>query len=60
MRFWIGHRKRIRLFGGLITINLSQGRWTSTTYRLGPFSRNSRREGTRVDLPGGFHGGWRR
>lgn len=58
--FRLFHRKRIRLLWGLVTINTSRGRWTSTTYRFGPFSRNTRRKDrTRVDLPGGFHGEWR-
>ena len=53
--FKLRHRSRIRLFFGLVTINLSRGRRTSTTFRLGPFSWNSRRTGARVDLPVGFH-----
>lgn len=65
--FKIRHRKRLRLprsfprwIRNLVTINTSGLRWTSTTFRLWPFSRNTRRPGrTRIDLPGGFSGEWR-
>lgn len=49
------HRSRTRLLGGLVTLNWSAGRWTSTTFKLGPISINSRRTGAALDLPGGFH-----
>lgn len=45
-------RKRIRL--GPATLNIGAKGWTSTTWRVGPFSFNSRRTGAGVDLPGGL------
>jgi hypothetical protein len=57
MKFRLRHRARTRLLGGLITLNWAQGRLSSITNKLGPFSRNTRRPGRiRIDLPGGFHG----
>lgn len=46
------YRRRLRL--GPMTINISNGRWTSTTWRLGPLSWNSQRTGAGLDLPGGL------
>ncbi len=50
-------RKRLRLGPFRFNLSWSQGRGfsNSKTFKLGPFSRNSRNKGWRVDLPGGGH-----
>jgi hypothetical protein len=57
MGFRLRHRARTRLLGGLVTLNWAQGRMSSVSVRVGPFTWNTRRRGVvRTDLPGGFHG----
>lgn len=52
--FKLRHRGRKRV--GPWTFNWSPFKGiTSVTTRLGPLSRNSRRTGAGLDLPGGFH-----
>lgn len=56
MRFRLRHRARTRLLGRFAWLNWAQGRITSLSVKVGPFTWNSRRRSIRTDLPGGFHG----
>lgn len=49
---WLKHRKRFRLL--FWRVNTSQGRYTSTTTKVGPYSSNSRTGRRHLDLPWGF------
>jgi hypothetical protein len=49
-------RKRFRFL--FWVFNVSGLRWTSTTTKLGPYSRNSQTGRRTLDLPGGFYTEW--
>jgi hypothetical protein len=51
--FRLRFRRRLRL--GPLAFNFTSRGLSSVSFKLGPFTWNSRRDGTRVDLPGGFH-----
>lgn len=56
-RFKLRHRTRVPILGRFLGVNLSNGRPTSVTMRIGPLTWNSRRRGRmRVDLPGRAYG----
>jgi hypothetical protein len=56
LRIRLRHRARVPLLGKWLRLNVSNGRPTSVTAKLGILSWNSRkRRRARIDLPGGFH-----
>jgi hypothetical protein len=55
-RIRLRHRARVPLLGKWLRLNVSNGRLTSVTAKLGALSWNSRKQRrARIDLPGGFH-----
>lgn len=49
----LGYRSSKKI--GIFRFNFTRNGLSSITAKLGPASWNTRRDGTRIDLPGGLH-----